>query len=439
MGSFIGHVVPGSFFVLFGAWWTFQICCKYLKSITKSGESFKCQTTYPPLFRTCTLDLEAVVALTAAVIGMLIELVFACSFRGSPIGVTNMQHATMYFFFGLLGLLGILTPVLKKMFPNIEELRYIGLAMAFTVEAILFKFHLMGRDMLDVTIHTLLLYSVYGCIIMTFAEVVFRNQVLTSLGRAYFTILQGTWFWQVAFILYNPFTDHKEWNHGNHEHIMLTTCIYTWHVGAVFLFSLGCGIGWACVYRRRGELGDDELTMEPVANGYTHLTNHEDDVEHTTRFESWKPLTSEQEITKILEQQENVLYKAWNVMLWKVFVVSSMGFNSNLLSMKKTMTIFGKLIYACIDAWHEQTLKCTSLSMATPNQSFLKFELSWQICLICLIFLPNCKINCDAKWSSFLVLTWAWLKCWSYHSLSLPSLLGHACIVQVLAITRMGE
>ena len=69
---------------------------------------------------------------------------------------------------------------------------------------------------------------------MTLAELIFRKQVLTSLGRAYFTILQGTWFWQVAFILYNPSTDHKEWNHSDHHDIMLTTCIYTWHVGASF-------------------------------------------------------------------------------------------------------------------------------------------------------------------------------------------------------------
>ena len=278
MGSFIGHVIPGSFFVLFGAWWTFQICRKYLRSFTKSGESFKCQVTYPPQFKNRNFDLEAVIAISAAVIGMLVELVFACSFRGKPIGVTNMQHATMYFFFGLLGLLGILTPVLKKFFRYIENIRYIALAMAFTVEAVLFKFHLMGRDMMDITIHTLLLYSVYGCIIMTMAELIFRNQVLTSLGRAFFTILQGAWFWQVAFILYNPFTGHTEWNHGDHHQIMLTTCIYTWHIGGVFLFSLGCGIGWACVYKKRGELGDDELTMEPLVNGYSHLVNNEEDV-----------------------------------------------------------------------------------------------------------------------------------------------------------------
>ena len=97
-----GMLFQAHFFVLFGAWWTIQICRKYLKSFSKHGEAFTCQVTYPPNGRCCKVDLEAVVALSAAVTGVLIELVFACGFRGKPIGVTNEQHATMYFSLGFL-------------------------------------------------------------------------------------------------------------------------------------------------------------------------------------------------------------------------------------------------------------------------------------------------------------------------------------------------
>ena len=108
-----------------------------MKSPTKRGRSFRCQVTYPPRFKNCNMDLEAGLAVTAAAIGMLIELFIACSFRGKPIRVSNGQHATMYFFFGLLGFLGLLTPVLRKMFPNIEDIKYVALAMAYTTEVIL--------------------------------------------------------------------------------------------------------------------------------------------------------------------------------------------------------------------------------------------------------------------------------------------------------------
>ena len=173
----------------------------------------------------------------------------------------------------------LLHPKLKTLLPFIEELEYVMIAMALTVEAILFKFHLVERDMLDTTIHVLLVYSIYGCIILILAEMVFRKQVLLALGRAFFMLLQGTWFCQVAFILYSPIPDQSgvyntKWDHDNHEDIMLTTCIFTWHMGGVFLFSLSCGFMWACCYRKSGDL--TELTMEPVANGYTHLLHHED-------------------------------------------------------------------------------------------------------------------------------------------------------------------
>ena len=202
------------------------------------------------------------------------------SYHGGSLDVTTVQHVTMYCFFGLVGVFKLLHPVLKRTVPRVEELEYIVLIMAFVVQALLFKFHLVGRDILDTMLHTYSLYCIYACIIMTCAELIFRNQLLLSLGRSYFMILQGTWFCQLAFIMDSPFTEHKKWNPDDHDDILLTTCLFTWHIGAVFLFSLSCGMGWACVYRRRGELGDEELTMvEPVTNGYKHLTNQEEDVE----------------------------------------------------------------------------------------------------------------------------------------------------------------
>ena len=74
--------------------------------------------------------------------------------------------------------------------------------------------------------------------------------------------------------------------------------------------------------------------------------------------------------------------------------------------------------------------------------SFLKLQLRWKVCLICLIFLLIAiklkrKARCmDPKWSPISELTMvlvAWLHS-SDNSLSLPSLLGHACIVHKLGI-----
>ncbi len=279
MGSFIGHVIPGSFFILFGVWWIIQITRKYLWSLSRKTEPFRATATFPPKLKCQNLDLEALLALSAGIIGMIIELFIANVMVGKSIGVNNGQHATMYFFFSMVGLIGILAPTLRKLLPNIEHFRYLSLALAYTAEALLFKFHLFGRDGMDIMVHTLLLYAVYGCIILTLAEMVRPTQVLLPLGRAFFTVLQGSWFWQTAFILYNPIPGHAEWDHENHHQTMLITCFFTWHMGFIFLFILLCGIGWSCAYKKAGYLDESDLTMDNVATdrGYRHLINHVDD------------------------------------------------------------------------------------------------------------------------------------------------------------------
>ncbi len=283
MGSFAGHVIPGSFFILFGVWWILQITRNYLMSLSRKGEPFKATVTLSP--KLCTyFDLEAFLAVLAGIIGMIIEL------QGKSFGISNTQHATMYFFFSLAGLLGLLAPTLRRLVPNMEQFRYLSLALAYTVEALLFKFHLFGRDNLDIMVHTLLLYAVYGCIIFTIAEMARPTQVLFSLGRAFFTVLQGAWFWQAAFILYNPITDHARWDHGDHHTMMLITCYFTWHMGIIFLLIFSCMLGWSCLYRRIGYLEESDVTMEELTinEGYRHLFSHADDETDLTMIKNGK-------------------------------------------------------------------------------------------------------------------------------------------------------
>ena len=87
------------------------------------------------------------------------------------------------------------------------------------VEGLLFSFHLMGRDMIDTSLHTLLVYTCYACALITLLELHFRHNILVSLGRGFCTLLQGTWFIQTGFILYNPFKS-TPWNSEGSVHDM---------------------------------------------------------------------------------------------------------------------------------------------------------------------------------------------------------------------------
>ena len=53
-------------------------------------------------------------------------------------------------------------------------------------------------------VHHLLLYVVLANAAAAAAEGVCRHRVMPALGRAFFVLLQGTWFFQVGFILYPP-------------------------------------------------------------------------------------------------------------------------------------------------------------------------------------------------------------------------------------------
>ena len=91
----------------------------------------------------------------------------------------------MYFFFALSGVLDLLT--MKGLAP--EGTDYLGMVIALLVEGALFKFHLFGRDELDVLIHVLLLYAIGFSALVVALEAAFRSVsrpvyefVLLSLG-----------------------------------------------------------------------------------------------------------------------------------------------------------------------------------------------------------------------------------------------------------------
>lgn len=51
--------------------------------------------------------------------------------------------------------------------------------------------------MLDVHLHMLLLYAVFGGAAVAFLELFYRGNILLELLRCTLTLLQGSWFWQV--------------------------------------------------------------------------------------------------------------------------------------------------------------------------------------------------------------------------------------------------
>ncbi len=248
MGSFTGHALPGSFFIVYALWWTIQIFRRYYRSLQPGGASYRSSVTFPCsclCWRFKQWEVEGFLKIFFAAVGMAGEI--SPTFHsGKPVSMKDAQHATMYFFFMMSGIIDILVHHRISVIP--PGIEYVTVMLALIAEGILFKFHLHGRSDLDVLIHTFLLYAIYGSILAFAAEMYFRTSLMVALVRAFFTLVHGTWFWQVGFILYNPNPKAVPWNESDHQQMMVATMIFTWHLAAVMILVLLIGAVVAFAY-----------------------------------------------------------------------------------------------------------------------------------------------------------------------------------------------
>ena len=140
-----------------------------------------------------------------------------------------------------LGLSGLVDILVHHRAPLPEGIEYMISCLAFAVEAVLFKFHLHGRTEFDVRIHMLLLYVVYVNVVVVVLEMRYRHSIMVALARAYTVLLQGTWFWQAGFLLYNPLPGAVPWDAADHKQLMLVTMMFAWHMAAVFVVMVCIG------------------------------------------------------------------------------------------------------------------------------------------------------------------------------------------------------
>ncbi|XP_005093342.1 transmembrane protein 45B isoform X2 [Aplysia californica] len=253
MGTFVGHAVPGTFFIVFALWYIVQtfrrfLACRPRKSEFVSTHFFLCDCLCG---RLKNLPLESFVKILVSTIGCVGEIVTGYEWTGDHFGMNNAQHATMFFFFGLSGVVDVFSHYKRTLVPDLD---YIVSIIALFVEWLLFRFHLHGRSSLDSQVHMLLVYAIFLNIVVVAAEIKYRNSVLCPLARGYFFLLQGSWFWQIAFILYSPLPN-SHWSSEDHDQIMLSVLIFSWHCAADLVVVLLAGMILSVIYRKRGAGG----------------------------------------------------------------------------------------------------------------------------------------------------------------------------------------
>lgn len=120
-----------------------------------------------------------------------------------------------------------------------------------------------------------LFYTITCCIIFSIIEMAYPRQVLGALCRTVFSLLQGSWFYQIGFILYPPaWLNSVGWNEEDHGQMMIVTLIYTWHLASILILSAFIAF---FVWSRVQRADRPKALYQMVTNNYN---NDEDEDEH---------------------------------------------------------------------------------------------------------------------------------------------------------------
>ncbi|XP_035696824.1 transmembrane protein 45B-like [Branchiostoma floridae] len=238
MGDFIGHAVPGTILLLFGLWWSIKYSVRWASRVRgRETSSAAARCNCGPSRFLKRLPVEGLCKTILGTSGIFLEqhvgnwtLIDPVTSEFHMVGI--WQHTTMDLFLVLNGFCDV---VIALGAPVPRGIDHVSLSMAYAVEGLLFFYHVHGRTCVDVRLHMLLVLAAGLCAAASGLEAWKSDILLLPMLRTACTLQQGTWFWQIAFILYSPFPGH-DWDLDSHENMMFVSMAFCWHLLGVLLF-----------------------------------------------------------------------------------------------------------------------------------------------------------------------------------------------------------
>ncbi|XP_072740762.1 transmembrane protein 45B-like [Ciconia boyciana] len=258
--SFLGSALRGTFFFIFGLWWSVRYPLKYLrrKANAESQPSYGVQ--HVEVF-------EGAVKAFFALAGILVEqfvpagphLQLYSPKTHSWTDLTHWYYTTMYLFFLLSGIVDVVSHSPLKLPLGLDRL---SLSVALFIEGLLFCFCDYSDAMLDHHLHSLLAVAIFAGALCALLEVFLRDHIILETFRTSSFLLQGSWLWQIGFVLSPPWGG-PGWDQTDRSNFAFLTVCFCWHyAGALAVLAANSAASRCCNESCQLKFGDIDVELD---------------------------------------------------------------------------------------------------------------------------------------------------------------------------------
>ncbi|XP_004636680.1 transmembrane protein 45A-like [Octodon degus] len=248
--DFPGHIFAGMFCIIYSLWESTKSILKHLLKKKKYTYGFGSKTLFYRLE-----ILQGIVILSLAATGIIVSLTLSGGHH-LPLYEENhwnklkdWHHVTVYLFIGMIGVAHILCFTISSVPVSLIKLM---VSTAFFVETFIFHNHTHSRVLLDIFMHQLVGLISFLNGLVAFIDFLIQDNVLLELLRSSFTLLQGSWFFQIAYVLFPP-KGSPIWDLMDYENSRFLTVCFCWHFALTYII-IGANyafISWLIKFRSK--------------------------------------------------------------------------------------------------------------------------------------------------------------------------------------------
>ena len=198
--------------------------------------------------------------------------------------VSRLFHLTLYLGFLVSGIVDLLSLYCKL--P--KRTSQLFLSIAFYNQFLLFYFHIHGRNMLNSTIHKLLIIFIVITAIFVTLRMLNPRNLLINAGVAAGMILQGTHLIQAGSLIYGT----RKYNPISHSNEKFMTAVTIWHILGVNLFMIGVYLITRAVFTRMASRGYFKSTGLDSAQEMERLIKTDEMTEDGSNIIEMQPIAT---------------------------------------------------------------------------------------------------------------------------------------------------